>query len=86
MSADERASLSFHETPLSDETTARSKERQLYVMRVWFEQDDLRSVWRASVQQNSEARRYFASADALLQFLQGALKCRDADEERHASE
>ncbi|WP_019588563.1 hypothetical protein [Deinococcus apachensis] len=39
-----------------------------YVLRVWFEQDGSRRVWRASLRLN-EKRLHFSSPDLLLAYL-----------------
>lgn len=49
-------------------------EHALYLLRVWHEYDGDRPVWRASVKlPHEEQRRFFASPDALLRYLEGCL-------------
>lgn len=45
-------------------------EHEIYLLRIWYEFDGARAVWRASVLlPQGTGRRYFASPDALLDFL-----------------
>ncbi|WP_045234993.1 hypothetical protein [Deinococcus pimensis] len=45
-------------------------EHVLYLLRVWYEYDGDRPVWRASLKgPHDERRRFFTSRDALLRYL-----------------
>ncbi|ULH17569.1 hypothetical protein MF271_21195 (plasmid) [Deinococcus sp. KNUC1210] len=47
-----------------------STEHEVYLLRVWYESDGARPVWRASVLlPNDSQRRYFAVPATLLEFL-----------------
>ncbi|PYE55443.1 hypothetical protein [Deinococcus yavapaiensis] len=47
-----------------------STTHDIYLLRVWYEFDGPRPVWRASVLlPNDPRRRYFSEPDALLHFL-----------------
>ncbi|SMB97552.1 hypothetical protein [Deinococcus hopiensis] len=45
-------------------------EHEVYLLRVWYEFDGPRPVWRASVLlPHDDRRRYFATPEVLLHFL-----------------
>lgn len=47
-----------------------STTHDIYLLRVWYEFDGPRAVWRASVLLPNDARRrYFSEPEALLHFL-----------------
>ncbi|MFC3831636.1 MULTISPECIES: hypothetical protein [Deinococcus] len=49
---------------------ARPGDHDLYLLRVWYELDGDRPVWRASVRQPYlDARRHFTTPEGLLAFL-----------------
>lgn len=43
-------------------------DHRWYVLRVWFERDGARRVWRASVRRDDQ-HVYFSSPDALMAYL-----------------
>ena len=48
----------------------RPGDHEIYLLRIWYEIDGNRAVWRASVRQPyDEQRRHFASPDRLLAYL-----------------
>jgi hypothetical protein len=64
---------------MSDHRASRDfvPERQLYLLRIWYEPTDERPVWRASVHSpDGAARRHFATRQALLEYLNECLETR----------
>ncbi|WP_019587632.1 hypothetical protein [Deinococcus apachensis] len=48
----------------------REPRPRIYVLRVWHEESREGSVWRASAREGTQGeRRYFTSADDLLEFM-----------------
>ncbi|GGR06493.1 hypothetical protein [Deinococcus ruber] len=55
---------------MNDTHPLAPSEHEVYLVRVWYEFDGARPVWRASVLlPNDSQRRYFAAPATLLHFL-----------------